>query len=82
MSNRVYFIRECPTCGRHLHIRVEYLGKRVVCQHCHGKLDAYDPSDAGVPTLESGPSLLERADRLLQDTRDALSAPDRASHPR
>ncbi len=32
MSNPTYFVQECPTCGRRLQIRVEYLGKRVVCQ--------------------------------------------------
>jgi hypothetical protein len=43
MSPSTYFVQECPTCGRRLHIRVEYLGRRVVCQHCHGALIAADP---------------------------------------
>ena len=29
MSKATYFVQECPTCGRDLEIRVEYLGKRV-----------------------------------------------------
>ena len=43
MPNATYFVQECPTCGRRLQIRVEYLGKRVVCQHCQGKFVAMDP---------------------------------------
>ena len=66
MSNRVYFVRECPTCGRHLHIRVEYLGKKVVCQHCHGKLEARDPAAADAPLHEPAQALLRRADELLR----------------
>lgn len=66
MSNRVYFVRECPTCGRHLHIRVEYLGKKVVCQHCHGKLEARDPAANDAPVSEPAQSLLRRAEELLE----------------
>ena len=46
MSNPTYFIQECPTCGRRLQIRVEHLGRRVVCQHCQGHLIAADPVNA------------------------------------
>ena len=31
MPSPLYFIQECPTCGRSLQIRVGYLGKQVVC---------------------------------------------------
>ena len=65
MSKRVYFVRECPTCGRHLHIRVEYLGKKVVCQHCHGKLEARDPAASDPPINEPAQALLRRVDELL-----------------
>jgi hypothetical protein len=64
MFNPTYFVQECPTCGRRLQIRVEYLGKQVVCQHCRGGLIATDPTmrtDCG----ESGQNLLSRADELL-----------------
>ena len=50
MPNPTYYVQECPTCGRRLQIRVEYLGRRVVCQHCQGSLIAADPamrSDCG-----------------------------------
>jgi Zn finger protein HypA/HybF involved in hydrogenase expression len=64
MSNPTYFVQECPTCGRSLQIRVEYLGRKVVCQHCQGALTAADPTmrcDCG----ESKKSLLRRAEELL-----------------
>jgi transposase-like protein len=60
-----YFVQECPTCGRNLQVRVEYLGKRVVCQHCKAKFEACDPSSAAYPPMESSLSLLARADQLL-----------------
>ena len=65
MSESTYFVQECPKCGRRLHVRVEYLGKGVVCQHCRGKFLASD-TDPGVPaTSESGLALLRWADELL-----------------
>jgi hypothetical protein len=66
MSNPTYFIQECPTCGRRLQIRVEYLGRRVVCQHCQGHLIARDPANARCDCSEQGNSLIRRADELLE----------------
>jgi hypothetical protein len=62
MAMMTYFVQECPTCGRTLHVRVEYLGKRLVCQHCNGALIATDP--AATPSRAA--RLLDRADQLLQ----------------
>lgn len=36
MVRSTYFLQECPTCGRGLEIRVEHLGRTMVCQHCGG----------------------------------------------
>ena len=66
MSNAVYYIQECPTCGRNLRIRVAYLGNRVVCQHCHGRFVASDPLSGEPPPRDSGIGLLRRADILLE----------------
>jgi hypothetical protein len=66
MSTPTYFFQECPTCGRRLQIRVEYLGKRVVCRHCQGSLTAADPSNCRCDTAESGNRLIRRADELLE----------------
>ena len=42
MSRSTYFVQECPTCGRNLQVRVQYLGKQVVCQHCSARFEAYE----------------------------------------
>ena len=79
MPNVTYFIQDCPTCGRKLNIRVEYLGKKVVCQHCRGPFLAWDqegaPSDqvsnpqantvAGSASM-SGTKLMDRAQELIE----------------
>ena len=80
MSNPTYFVQECPTCGRSLQIRVEYLGRRVVCQHCQGTLTAADPTmriDCG----ERKKSLLLRAEELLATVSQKKMQP-RTLHPR
>jgi hypothetical protein len=81
MANSTYFIQGCPTCGRRLLIRVEYLGKSVVCQHCQGRLVATDPATVCVDPVENRNALLRRADELLQAAaqRKAQSPP---SYPR
>jgi DNA-directed RNA polymerase subunit RPC12/RpoP len=66
MSNSTYFVQECPTCGRHLQIRVEYLGRKVVCQHCRGSLIATDPSLVRLDEAASGSTILRRAEELLE----------------
>jgi len=69
-----YFVQECPTCGRNLQVRVEYLGKRVACQHCKARFEACDPSSAAYPPMESSLSLLARADQLIESAaRSALN---------
>jgi hypothetical protein len=65
MSNPTYFVQECPTCGRRLQIRVEYLGRNVVCQHCQGGLLAADPANLRCDCPQAGNALLRRADELL-----------------
>lgn len=34
MANGLYFVQGCPTCGRRVQVRTEYLGKYVTCHHC------------------------------------------------
>ncbi len=66
MSNSTYFVQECPTCGRRLHVRVEYLGRKVVCEHCRGQFTACDPNSKRIEDPESAQALLRRAEELLQ----------------
>jgi hypothetical protein len=67
MSKATYFVQECPTCGRRLQIRVDYLGKRVICQHCKGHLEAMDPAAQKRRPSDSS-ILMARADELLAST--------------
>ena len=75
MPGPTYFVQECPTCGRHLQIRVEYLGRKVVCQHCRGTLVATDPSLVRVDPSQSSTALLRRAEELLETVSRPRSAP-------
>ena len=70
MSRATFFIRECPTCGRRLQIRVEYLGRLVRCKHCEARFEADDPTAPMVPE-ERAISLLDRANQLLE-TYDSI----------
>lgn len=69
MTHGTYFVQDCPTCGRSLHIRVEYLGRQLSCQHCRGKLQAQHPEDA--EQKSDSLALLQRADDLLNQSRIA-----------
>lgn len=67
MPRTTYFVQECPTCGRNLQVRVEYLGKRIVCQHCSSRFEACEPSSRGDQDLDcSGSGIMQRAEELLQ----------------
>ena len=76
MPRSTFFVQECPTCGRNLQVRVEYMGKQVVCQHCSARFEACEPGSAAYPPPSSSLSLIERADYLLQTTggRNTASA--------
>ena len=66
MSNSVYYYtQECPTCGRSLRVRVAYLGKQVMCQHCDARFSAIDPASVLEENIRDS-TLLERADLLLE----------------
>jgi len=80
MSNS-YFCQQCPTCGRCLQIRVEYLGRSVTCQHCRRQLVASDPSNHPAECAPPTDSLLTRADELLE-SMDRQQVEQRAPHPR
>ena len=71
MPGVTYFVQECPTCGRRLQIRVDYLGKRVGCRHCGARFDARDPASALFDPSDSS-TLLARADELLEAASSGL----------
>jgi DNA-directed RNA polymerase subunit RPC12/RpoP len=72
VSKSLYFVQECPTCGRNLEVRIEYLGKFVVCQHCQGRLVACDPNIHGPLIASPASDLLQRADQLLAEAQSRL----------
>jgi hypothetical protein len=77
MPHSTYFVQGCPTCGRRLHVRVEYLGKKIVCQHCRGQLVASDGARCGGGQA----ALLQRANELLQRAADRVQR-ERQSRPK
>ena len=70
MAQPMFFVQECPTCGRGLEVRVDYLGKAVVCQHCRGEFVASDGDAREVRDVleESVNGALERADEFLKES--------------
>ncbi len=76
MSNATYFVQACPVCGRRLQIRVEYLGKSVVCRHCQGQLVAADPANVRCDQPEYGSALLRRANELLESIEQRMTRSD------
>ena len=74
MSSAIYFVQECPTCGRSLQVRVEYLGKKVACQHCAASFRAFDPDSANAEASQSGVSLLDRAEELIETAAARVAA--------
>jgi DNA-directed RNA polymerase subunit RPC12/RpoP len=66
MPRSTYFVQECPTCGRNLQVRIELLGKQVLCQHCGARFQACQPGSDDCLPSNSGLSLLQRAEELLQ----------------
>lgn len=79
MAESTYFVQECPTCGRNLRIRVEYLGRSVVCQHCKGSLVARDRDASRHGSLDAsrhgGAGLLQRASELIDMADQRLLRP-------
>ena len=75
MADSAFFVQECPTCGRKLRVRVEYLGRRLVCQHCRGALMAHGPG--ALPSRLGGDrsGLLARAEELIDEAQRRLARP-------
>ena len=69
MATTTYFLQACPTCGRSLRVRFEYLGQQVVCKHCRGQFQACDTRDEGSSSTDVGSDILRRADELLDSVK-------------
>lgn len=66
MKEAAYFLQECPTCGRSLRIRVEFLGRQLICQHCRGALLAREGNSQGSKDRD----IMQRAAELLDSPMD------------
>ena len=73
MSSATFFVQECPTCGRQLQVRLEYLGRTIACPHCEGLFEASDPALA---------RKLSDSDELLLKADELLASAERKSRPR
>ena len=40
-----YYIQICPTCGRRLEVKIEYIGLEVNCYHCRARFIAENSCD-------------------------------------
>ncbi|MEN6497292.1 MAG: hypothetical protein ABFD16_23595 [Thermoguttaceae bacterium] len=68
MSPSVYFVQECPVCGRPVQIRVAYLGQQVTCQHCGGRFMATDATSRFDGPTGVATGLLDRAQQLIEQS--------------
>ena len=73
MPHSTYFVQECPTCGRRLQVRVEYLGRQVACQHCQAVFEAADLSGRRDDHGGEQSALLRRANELLESVAQGES---------
>ena len=77
MPQTTYFVKECPTCGRKLQVRVEYLGREMVCNHCGGDFLAGDAQDVFTPTEDDcSDAILLRVDELIDKADNNLRKPN------
>lgn len=60
------FAQDCPACSRKLHVRLAYLGRQVICQHCKADFVASQSPPRCTPPEPWRESLLQRADELLR----------------
>jgi hypothetical protein len=80
MRNATYFARECPTCGRSLQVKIQFMGKRVTCPHCSAAFLATDRPCAANPRNEVS-STLDRVESLLAlSEADFLAAQQQHIH--
>jgi hypothetical protein len=75
MFPATYFVQACPICGRSLQVRLEYMGRSVTCQHCHGQFTAVDPSLHPVEPVQPIDNLLSRVEELIATSITQSSAP-------
>ena len=63
MTQTTFFVKECPTCGRNLQVRIEYLGRDMMCNHCGGDFVAHEGLQE--PKADPGDTIIAKIDELL-----------------
>jgi hypothetical protein len=69
-----YFFQDCPTCGRHVRIKAEYLGKRMSCLHCEGEFTATDHESRFDAVETRASSVLQAMESLRSVPQPAMAA--------
>ncbi len=64
MASGTYFFRSCPTCGRHLNVRIELLGREVECAQCRAIFVATEEAETSRDDLRIE-QLLARAQSYI-----------------
>lgn len=68
MASGTYFFRSCPTCGRHLNVRIELLGRDVECAQCHATFVANEEPEVS-PDDQRIEQILARAQRYIDSVQ-------------
>ena len=72
-----YFFQDCPTCGRHVRIKAEYLGKRMSCLHCEGEFTATDRESRFDAVETRASSVLQAMESLHSVPQPVMAAQTR-----
>ena len=74
MPRSTYYVQECPTCGRNLQVRVEYLGRLIVCQHCEARFEARHSDGENADSAISSSSLMKRVDAMITASESQITS--------
>lgn len=73
MASGTYFFRSCPTCGRHLNIRIELLGREVECAQCSATFVATEETETSRDDQHIE-QILARAQRYIDSVQSFNTA--------
>ncbi|QDV27013.1 hypothetical protein [Aureliella helgolandensis] len=72
MASGTFFVRDCPTCGRKLEVRVELLGRDVECIHCGAGFNTRESSQTACDDLRIE-QIIARAQQYVASTQSLNS---------
>lgn len=73
MASGTYFFRSCPTCGRHLNVRIELLGREVECTQCSATFVATEETETSRDDQRIE-QILARAQRYIDSVQSFNTA--------